>query len=88
MPKCTLTSLGCHPMGPLRVKRVLLLGLAALMLAASVPTAEAVVCARGIYTCRMRGLGYRIETISDFLFVLASESNHRPNQESKNGSGP
>ena len=49
MSKFALTSLGRHHKGTLPVKHVLLLGLAALMLAASVPTAEAVVCARGIY---------------------------------------
>ena len=49
MSKFALTSHGRHHKGTLPVKPVLLLGLAALMLAASVPTAEAVVCARGIY---------------------------------------
>jgi hypothetical protein len=44
MSRFALTTLGSQPM-----KHAMLLVLAALMLAASVPAAEAAVCARGVY---------------------------------------
>ena len=47
--KFALTSIGREHKSTLPMKHVLLLGVTLIMLAASVPRAEAVVCARGIY---------------------------------------
>jgi len=44
MPRFASMCIECRP-----VKHVLVLGLSSLMLAASVPTAEAAVCAAGVY---------------------------------------
>jgi len=49
MSKFELKGIAGQVTSKLPVKQALLLGLTAVMLAASVPSAEAVVCARGIY---------------------------------------